>query len=260
MLASVTGRGMSGAAGTEYSLVTGIIAVMSIVGLLKYEAAVTRLAEVTAEGMIHEVGEFETAAPAFRTRTIDVAVTGDVAEPVPGNGQPPAPPPAPSPTPAPSPVAPPPAPSGCGIFGDAATLRVDGSRIARYDSIAFNGRSENITIAGTRVFHAGETYTIFVENLAPGATEFADGNLVTIYDASGTIVMPRTPVYPSGYASRSAGDEHLVIAGQKVVIDLEGFKRNGKKTYNVSDEKRNNHRGDNDGELDFTDVCDLGGA
>lgn len=144
------------------------------------------------------------------------------------------------------------------------TLTLRGDQIARFTSLSGNGNGAGrvVTVTGVRSLDPAATYTVLVEQVSQGQTQFTNGQFVTIFDAAGAVVMPRVNIMPDIEQNLGAGDEHLLIPGPNFLIDLGGLPV-GPQTvfYTMKDEVADPAKGDNDGELDFADfVCFAAGA
>lgn len=146
------------------------------------------------------------------------------------------------------------------------TLR--GDQIATYTSYSGNGNGNSrvVTVEGVQAIGtADEIYTVVVEQVNDGTTQFQNGQFVTIYDSAGNVVMARTGVNPDAEQGLAAGDEHMLFTQSNFLIDYAGFDA-GSSTYRInhSDEKATPQIGDNDGEFDWTDasafVCIAAGS
>ncbi|MGI3165279.1 Hint domain-containing protein [Pseudooceanicola sp. 200-1SW] len=146
------------------------------------------------------------------------------------------------------------------------TLR--GDQIATYSSYSGNGNNSGrvVTVEGVSpIGDASDSYTVLVEQVNEGTTQFQNGQFVTILDADGNIVMPRTGVNPDAEQGLAAGDEHILFIQSNFLIDYAGFEA-GSSTFKIqhSDEKADPGIGDNDGQFDWTDqaafVCIASGS
>lgn len=138
------------------------------------------------------------------------------------------------------------------------TFQLRGDQLGHFQSLSGegNGADRVVTLGGVTAFGgADQLYTIVVEQAADGATEFANGQFITIFDAAGTVVVPRTGVQPDIEQGLGGGDEHLILPGSNVVIDLTGLEPGpAMVTYSAADEAAQTGVGDNDGQLDFADT------
>lgn len=135
------------------------------------------------------------------------------------------------------------------------TLR--GDQIATFASLSGNGNGVDrvVTLTGVNAIgSSSETFTVVVTQAAGSATQFTNGQLVTIYDSIGNVVMATSNVQPDAEQGLGAGDEHLIFSNG-FVIDVGGFDA-GTTTYQYShaDEAATSGLGDDDGELDFADT------
>lgn len=135
------------------------------------------------------------------------------------------------------------------------TLTLRGDQVGTYTSLSGEGNNADriVTVDGLEALGtSSDSYTVVIEQVNSGVTEFQNGQFVTIYDSSGNVVMPRTNINPDQEQGLAAGDEHLIITGANFVIDLGGIPASSATvTYDVSDENAVLGE-DDDGELDFT--------
>lgn len=138
------------------------------------------------------------------------------------------------------------------------TFTLRGDQIGRFDQMSGDGNGVDrvVTLTGTRALgSAREVYTVTVEQISPGQTQFTNGQFITITDAAGNIVVPRTGVQPDIEQGLGGGDEHLILPGSNIVIDVGGLPATPTTTaYGFAAEAAAPALGDNDGELDFADV------
>ncbi|NCU19755.1 Hint domain-containing protein [Candidatus Falkowbacteria bacterium] len=146
-------------------------------------------------------------------------------------------------------------------------LILRGDQLGTYTALSGtgNGADRVTTLTGVQALGTSDQFYIaVVEQINAGATEFQNGQFVTIYaavkDANGnwvpdtTQVMPRTGVQPDEEQGMASGDEHLIITGTKFLIDLGGVPATPTTvTYSQADQVSVPDTGDNDGNLDFTD-------
>ncbi len=136
------------------------------------------------------------------------------------------------------------------------TLR--GDQIGRFDTLSGdgNGADRVVTLTGTRALgSAGEIYTVTVEQVGAGQTQFTNGQFITITDSVGNIVVPRSGVQPDIEQGLGGGDEHLILPGSNIVIDVGGLPASpATTTYGFASQVASQNLGDNDGELDFADT------
>jgi len=132
---------------------------------------------------------------------------------------------------------------------------IRGDQLAEYTSFSGTGNNQDreLTVNGiVPVGTAADTFTVTIEQVNGGVTQFQNGQFVTITDDAGAIIMPRTSVNPDAEQGRAGGDEHLLITGANFIIDLGGF--DGETVvYTEVDENADPDVGDNDGQLDFAD-------
>lgn len=135
-------------------------------------------------------------------------------------------------------------------------LTIRGDQLGTFANMHGNGNGAGrvVSLRGTQpVGSSDEIYTVVVEQVSAGATQFANGQFVTIYDQDGGVVMPRTGVQPDIEQGLGGGDEHLIFQSSKFFIDLNGVTR-GKTTYTNASQTGDPGVGDNDGEMDFSDT------
>ncbi|MBT0958568.1 Hint domain-containing protein [Alphaproteobacteria bacterium KMM 3653] len=136
------------------------------------------------------------------------------------------------------------------------TLELRGDQIGTYTSFSGSGNNADrvVTVNGVEAIgSASEIFTIVVEQVNGGVTEFQNGQFVTIFDSNGDVVMPRTVAQPDVEQGFGAGDEHMLFSGQRFLIDLGGVPDGPSTvTYGIDDEVAG-PEGDDDGNLDFTD-------
>ncbi|MEM7732122.1 MAG: Hint domain-containing protein [Pseudomonadota bacterium] len=140
------------------------------------------------------------------------------------------------------------------------TFTIRGDQVGRYQTVSGQGNNEDrvVTVTGVEAEGtASQTFTVTVEQVGAGVTQFQNGQFITIRDESGNIVVPRTVVQPDIEQRFGAGDEHLILQQSPFLIDLAGLPIGPEVvTYGFDDEVADPNRGDNDGELDFADfVC-----
>lgn len=136
------------------------------------------------------------------------------------------------------------------------TLSIRGDQLGTYTNLTGTGNGANriMTINGLQpVGTADDVYTVIVEQVNPGVTQFENGQFVTILDAGGNEIMPRSGIQPDIQQGLGAGDEHLVINSSRFLIDLGGV-GTGTVTYTNADQSADTGEGDNDGNLDFNEV------
>ncbi len=134
---------------------------------------------------------------------------------------------------------------------------LSGDQIATYTSLTAdgNGTERVVTIMGVETLGtAADVYRVHVEQIADGVTQFTNGQFITIYDSEGNVVLQTTTIHPDAEQGIAAGDEHLLLEGANMVIDLAGLSDQTTVTYTYADEVAGPNVGDNDGELDFADA------
>ncbi|MEP1587764.1 MAG: Hint domain-containing protein [Tateyamaria sp.] len=136
------------------------------------------------------------------------------------------------------------------------TLR--GDQIGSFSNASGQGNNDDrvLTLKDvTALGSSSDVFTIRVQQVNGGVTEFSNGQFITILDSDGNVVAGPTGVQPDDEQGLAAGDEHLVIRNAKLVIDVGGLNE-GPETvqYAHEDEVANASAGDNDGELDFADT------
>lgn len=138
------------------------------------------------------------------------------------------------------------------------TFTLRGDQIVRFDTLSGdgNGTDRVVTLTGTRALgSASEIYTITVEQVGAGETQFTNGQFITITDSAGNIIVPRSGVQPDIEQGLGGGDEHLILPGSNIVIDVGGLPATPTTTtYGLASQVASQSLGDNDGELDFADV------
>lgn len=136
------------------------------------------------------------------------------------------------------------------------TLLLRGDQIGRHTGFSGtgNGPDRVVTVSGVEaVGEPDELFTVLVEQVNPGTTQFQNGQFVTISDADGNVILPRTSIQPDIEQGRGAGDEHLLISNPRFLIDLGGVPVGpATTTYSFADEGAG-PGGDDDGNLDFAD-------
>ena len=137
------------------------------------------------------------------------------------------------------------------------TLTLRGDQLGTYQGLSGDGNNADrvVTLTGVSALgSASDLFTVVVEQVNSGVTQFQNGQFVTIYGPSGNVVMARSGINPDAEQGLAAGDEHLIITNgaAKIVIDLGGVPT-GPTTvkYTRSDDIADPNDGDNDGELDF---------
>ena len=135
------------------------------------------------------------------------------------------------------------------------TLR--GDQIAQYGSISGNGNGADRIVTLTDVTALGaasDSYTIRIDQAQSGATEFENGQFITITDSFGNVLVSNGLVQPDTEQGLGAGDEHLILSNG-FVIDIGGFNPGPESVqYTAADETAQAAYGDNDGQLDFVDT------
>ncbi|MEL7013493.1 MAG: Hint domain-containing protein [Pseudomonadota bacterium] len=140
------------------------------------------------------------------------------------------------------------------------TFEVRGDQVGRYGTVSGSGNNQDriVTVSDVEALGtASDVFTVTVEQVNSGVTQFQNGQFITIRDADGNIVVPRTVVQPDIEQGFGAGDEHLILQQSNFLIDLAGLPVGPETvTYGFDDEIADPDKGDNDGELDFADfVC-----
>ncbi|MEM7744492.1 MAG: Hint domain-containing protein [Pseudomonadota bacterium] len=139
------------------------------------------------------------------------------------------------------------------------TLELRGDQIGTYTSFSGDGNNDErvVTVNGVEALGTSDDrFTVLVEQVNSGQTEFRNGQFVTIFDADGNVVMTRTGVNDDAEQGLAAGDEHLLITQQPFLIDLGGLPPVGEPDivrYTIDDEEATVGVGDDDGNLDFAD-------
>ncbi|MWD29864.1 hypothetical protein E0K89_020490 [Aquicoccus sp. SCR17] len=138
------------------------------------------------------------------------------------------------------------------------TLYLRGDQLGTFEALRGEGNNLDriVTLSGAKALgESDEIYKVVVEQVNPGATEFRNGQFVTIYDSQGKTVMPRTGAQPDEQQGLASGDEHLVFTSARFVIDLNGLPAEAETlTYTHGENDAGDPSiGDNDGELDFED-------
>ena len=138
-------------------------------------------------------------------------------------------------------------------------ITIRGDQLAEYDSFSGTGNNSERVLEVTGIDPVGtaaDILTVTIEQVNDGVTQFQNGQFVTITDADGVTIVPRTSVNPDAEQGRAAGDEHLLITGANFIIDLGGF--DGETVnYTEDDENAGSGVGDDDGQLDFADFADF---
>ncbi|MEM9755564.1 MAG: Hint domain-containing protein, partial [Pseudomonadota bacterium] len=143
-------------------------------------------------------------------------------------------------------------------------LVVRGDQLGTFESFrgAGNNAGRRLVLRDVeRIGDPDEFFTVIVEQVNPGTTQFQNGQFVTILDPDGDVVLPRTNVQPDAQQGRAAGDEHLVFLQAGIFIDLGGVPEEANRVvYREADETAG-AEGDDDGELDFIDFpCFVAGT
>ncbi|MEM8538456.1 MAG: Hint domain-containing protein, partial [Pseudomonadota bacterium] len=136
------------------------------------------------------------------------------------------------------------------------TLRIRGDQIGTFAGFFDNGGNNEdrvLTLSDvTAVGTSADIFTVLVEQVNPGVDEFQNGQLVTITDPSGNTLVSRTGIQPDREQDLGAGDEHLVLFNDGLVIDLAGLPATPTDVqYANADQAADPATGDNDGNLDF---------
>ena len=137
------------------------------------------------------------------------------------------------------------------------TLTLRGDQLGTYQGLSGNGNNADRVVTLTGVSALGspsDLFTVVVEQVNSGVTQFQNGQFVTIYGPSGNVVMARSGINPDAEQGLAAGDEHLIVTNgaSRIVIDLGGVPT-GPATvkYTRSDDVADPGVDDDDGELDF---------
>lgn len=142
------------------------------------------------------------------------------------------------------------------------TFTIRGDQLGRYANLSASGNNADrvVTLRNTRVQGtADERLTVTVEQVNTGETQFRNGQFVTIRDAAGNIVMPRTGVNPDAEQGAAAGDEYIIFGNSRYVIDFRGIAPgNQTLSFRNGDGNGDPAQGDNDSELDFQEAIDQG--
>lgn len=138
------------------------------------------------------------------------------------------------------------------------TLYLRGDQLGTFEGLRGEGNNQDriLTLTGAKaVGDSDQLYKVVVEQVNPGATEFRNGQFVTIHDSHGKTVMPRAVAQPDEQQGLASGDEHLVFSSNRFVIDLNGLPAEaGTLTYTHGvNDAGDPATGDNDGALDFED-------
>lgn len=135
---------------------------------------------------------------------------------------------------------------------------LNGTQIGTFSSVGGVGNASDRVTTLEQVSAIGsetDLFTIRIEQAGETATEFAAGQMITIYDSSGSIVMARTDVQPNTEQGLGAGDEHMIIASTGFLIDVGGLAPGPEQVHYASDSQpATDGIGDNDGNLDFVDL------
>lgn len=139
------------------------------------------------------------------------------------------------------------------------TLTLRGDQIASYTSFKGdgNGAEREVTIKKVEAIGtAADSFTVVIEQVNPGATQFQNGQFVTIYDSVGDVVMMRTGVNPDAEQGLAGGDAHMLFISRKFYINLSGVPVGpADVVLRHTDEEADIDVGDNDGEFDWDDVA-----
>ncbi|WP_227269130.1 Hint domain-containing protein [Roseobacter weihaiensis] len=134
------------------------------------------------------------------------------------------------------------------------TLFLRGDQLGRYTSFSGqgNGPDRVVTVNGVEALgQPNEQFTVLLEQVNNNATEFRNGQFISISDSNGNVVVPRTGVQPDIEQGLGGGDEHLILPGRRFLIDLGGVPAGPQTvTYTQADEV-GDATGDDDGNLDF---------
>lgn len=134
------------------------------------------------------------------------------------------------------------------------TLFLRGDQLGRYTNFSGQGNGPNrvVTVNGVEALGPpNELFTVLLEQVNNNATEFRNGQFISISDSNGSVVVPRTGVQPDIEQGLGGGDEHLILPGQRFLIDLGGVPTGPQTvTYTRADDV-GDATGDDDGNLDF---------
>lgn len=136
------------------------------------------------------------------------------------------------------------------------TLELRGDQIGRYGNFSGtgNGPDRVVTVNGVEALGPpDQLFTVVVEQVNAGTTEFQNGQFITIVDADDNVVVPRTGVQPDIEQGIGAGDEHLLLTGQPFLIDLGGVPVGPSTVIYTEADEIAGPMGDDDGDLDFED-------
>ena len=140
-------------------------------------------------------------------------------------------------------------------------ITIRGDQIATYTNFSGMGNNQDreVTVNGIQTLGtASQEFTITFNQINGGATQFQNGQRITITDSDGNVISDRNQtvsnvgINPDAEQGFAAGDEHLILTERNIIIDLGGF--SGKTVvYGQADKNADNASGDNDGQLDFDD-------
>ena len=135
------------------------------------------------------------------------------------------------------------------------TLTLRGDQIGTFGSLSGNGNGVDRVVTLNNVEALGSSsdiYTVLVEQVNDGVTEFQNGQFVTVFDSDGNVVFSRTGINPDAEQGQASGDEHLIVSGQNFLFDLGGVPAGPTTvTYGQADQAATVGEGDDDGNLDF---------
>jgi Hint domain len=139
------------------------------------------------------------------------------------------------------------------------TFKLRGDQIGRFGGLKSWGEDKDhvVLLAGAEALgKPDEIFQVIVDKADDDATQFDKGQYITIIDAGGNAVIKQFPVEPFLEYGLAAGDEHLILPGAGIFIDLRGISPDPADViYDFSDEVARALIGDNDGELDFRDMA-----
>ncbi|WP_372800732.1 Hint domain-containing protein [Paracoccus seriniphilus] len=98
----------------------------------------------------------------------------------------------------------------------------------------------------TPIGDESDLYTVTLEQVNTGVDEVQNGQLITITDAGGNVILGPTGVNPDAEQGRAAGDQYLLLTSANYLIDLRGI-TDSTIEYTIDDEFVT----DDDGQLDF---------
>lgn len=138
------------------------------------------------------------------------------------------------------------------------TFKLRGDQIGKFGGLKSWGEDKDhvVLLAGAQALgKPDEIFQVIVEKADDDATQFDKGQYITILDGQGNAVLKQVLVEPFLEYGLAAGDEHLILPGAGIFIDLGGISSDpADVTYDFADEVARPRLGDNDGELDFKDM------